>query len=102
MFAGCPQQPSGRHSLSEEHVRHLAVQYRDEWLTRNPSAEASVLARGKIQSAERTTDAWHVVFITQTGHDRSSPEGMHDYYLHVYVKHSGELDRIERGPDVLS
>lgn len=88
--------------LSEDEVRELATRYRDDWLTKNPSEETAVLARGTIRSVERLTNVWHVVFVTETGHDPNTPEGMHDYFLHVYLKLSGKLERIERGPDILS
>ncbi len=88
--------------LTKAQVRELAIRYRDEYVAKNHPEDSSFLARGIIQTVERTSDGWHVIFVTETGHDSTTPEGMHDYYLHVFLKASGELDRIERGPDVLS
>lgn len=101
-FAGCRQQLQWHRDLSEAQVHQLATKYRDDWLAKNPSAETSILAHGTIQTVERVVSGWHIVFVTMTGHSPSTPEGIHDYYLHVYLKLSGELERIERGPDILS
>ena len=58
--------------------------------------------RGVSVAVERQPQGWHITFKTPTGHGAATPEGIYDYYLHVYIKPSGELDRIVRGPDMLS
>jgi hypothetical protein len=88
--------------LSEVEVRKLATQYRDQWVAANQPEGASWLAQGRIVSVQQSPNGWHVVFATKTGDDPRTPEGLHIYYLHIYLKASGELDKIVRGPDVLS
>ncbi len=90
------------HGISEERVRELAAQYRDQWLAKNASSDSAQLARGVIQSVEKVESGWHVVFATRTGGGPGAEEGLHVYFLHLYLTSSGELDRVVRGPDVLS
>ena len=98
---GCGQQPPARSSLSDAQVRQLAAKYRDEWLKSSPE-DAAVLARSTITSVESQPQVWHIIFMTPTGHSRATPEGIHDYYLHIYIRPDGKLDRIVRGPDLMS
>lgn len=88
--------------LSEAEVRQLATKYRDQWLVTTQPEEAVWLAQGRLVSVRQLSNGWHVVFETKTGNHPSTPEGLHIYYLHIYLKASGELDRIVRGPDILS
>jgi len=99
---GCSQQPAEQPSLSDAQVRQFATKHRDEWLAKSASEDAAVLARSTIVLVEKQPQGWHITFKTPTGHSQATPEGIHDYYLHVYIKPSGELDRIVRGPDLLS
>jgi len=101
-LAGCARQSPQQPDLSDARVRELATKYRNEWLATNASTDAGALARGTIQSVERLAGGWHVVFVTATGHSSTTPEGVHDYFVHIYLKLSGQLDRIERGPDKLT
>ncbi len=86
--------------ISEIQARRLATQYRDAWIQQEKPEDSEWLRLGVIQSVQATQDGWHVTFVTATGHDQ--PEGVHDYYLHVYLDRDGKLDKIVRGPDVLS
>ena len=95
-----PQVPPAQQGLSDVQVRQLAIKFRDAWLVEGKDEAASILAGGTIVAIERQPAGWHVTFKTPTGH--SQPEGVHDYYLHVYLKPSGDLDRIVRGPDMLT
>jgi hypothetical protein len=88
--------------LLEAEVRQLALKYRQQWLEKNQPEEAALLVQGRIVSAEPSHNGWHVVFETRTGDHPSTPEGLHIYYLHIYLKTSGELDRVVRGPDLMS
>ena len=88
--------------LPDAQVRQLATKYRDEWLAKSMYGDGAVLARSTIVSVERQPQGWHVTFMTPTGHNPATPEGIHDYYLHVYVTPSGKLDRIVKGPDIVS
>ena len=97
-FTGCARDIPREQGLSQAQVRQLTTQYRDEWLARTEPEARDMLRIGSIQSVERTSDGWHVTFVTETGHDQ--PEGIHDYYLHVYIDLTGQ--KIVRGPDVLS
>lgn len=90
------------HRISEERVRELATQYRDQWLPRNASEDSAHLARGVIQSVEKVETGWHVVFTTRTGGGPGAEEGLHVYFLHLYLTSSGELDKVVRGPDLVS
>ena len=80
----------------------LAISLRDQWLAANPSAESAILVRGEIASVADEGRGWHVAFVTRTGHGVDTPEGMHDYFLHVYLDAEGRLLRVERGPDLVS
>ena len=95
-----PQQQ--QQGLPDAQVRLLATKFRDAWLADGKDEAASVLARSTIVSVERQPQGWHITFMTPTGHSPSTPEGLHDYYLHVYLKPTGELDQIVRGPDMVS
>ena len=97
LCAGCASGPTG---LSETEIRKVATQFRDEWLWSTKPEAADSLRAGVIQSVERDGDVWHVTFVTQTGHGQ--PEGMHDYFLHVYIGSTGKLRKIVRGPDRVS
>jgi hypothetical protein len=99
-FIGCSRHTPVQKPLTEAQVRQLATTYRDEWLAKNSVDDSATLARSTIVSIEKQLEGWHVTFVTPTGH--TLPEGRHDYYLHVYIKPSGELDRIVRGPDLLT
>jgi hypothetical protein len=89
-------------SISEERVRQLATQYRDQWLAEHTTQDSAQLARGAIQSVEKIEGGWHVVFATRTGGGPGAEEGLHVFFLHVYLRPAGELDRVVRGPDLLS
>ena len=101
-FVGCGTQKPKQQGLPDAQVRQLATKYRDEWLAKSTSEDAAVLACSTIVSVERQPWGWHITFMTPTGHNPTTPERIHDYYLHVYITPSGELDRIVRGPDILS
>jgi len=101
-FSGCRGQLQQQQGLSDAQVRQLATKYRDEWLSKNPIEDNTILMRGSVQVVERQATGWHVVFVAETGHSPSTPEGIHDYYLHVFLTPSGELEKVKRGPDVLS
>ncbi len=88
--------------ISEKRIRQLATEYRDQWLAKNAVEDSAQLARGVIQSVEKIAGAWHVVFATRTGGGPGAEEGLHVYFLHVYLTLSGALDRVVRGPDLLS
>ena len=97
-------QPSQKQSVFDAHaqVRELATKYRDEWLAKTAREDSEQLSRGIIQSVERQESGWHVLFATKTGDSPATPEGLHIYFLHVYLKESGELEGVVRGPDLLS
>jgi hypothetical protein len=99
---GCCQQPPEQPSLSDSQVRQFATKYRDEWLAKSKSDDTAVLARSAIVSVEKQPQGWHITFKTPTGHSQTKPDGIHDYYLQVYIKSSGEFDKIVRGPDSIS
>ena len=101
-FVGCGHQTPKQQGLTNARVRELATKYRDEWLTKSTSEDTSFLARSTILSVERRPQGWHITFMTATGHSPATPEGMHDFFLHVHLTLSGELGRIVRGPDRLS
>lgn len=86
--------------ISEAEARGMATDYRDQWIQKEQSVASSHLRIGQIRSSERTDDGWHIVFVTETGHQY--PTSMHDYYLHVYIDRKGQLQRIVRGPDLMS
>jgi hypothetical protein len=102
-FIGCTQQLPKPQDLSDAKVRQLAIKFRDAWLAEGKDEAVSILARSTIGAVERQPQhGWHITFKTTTGHSAATPEGIHDYYLHVYLKPSGDLDRIVRGPDLMS
>jgi len=76
------------------------MQYRDEWIQKEKPEASARLQVGVIQTVEATKDGWHIIFVTETGHDQ--PEGMHDDFLHIYIDRRGKLLKIVRGPDRLS
>ncbi len=87
---------------SEERIRELATQHRDQWLAKHVSEDSAQLARGVIESVEKVESGWHVLFATHTGGGPGAEEGLHVYFLHLYLTSSGELVRVIRGPDLLS
>jgi hypothetical protein len=98
--ANKPGGPADGGSISDAEIRKLATQYRDDWLSNTQPESADILRMGVIQSVERTGDGWHVEFVTRTGHDE--PEGMADYFVHVYIDRTGKLQKIKRGPGAIS
>lgn len=81
-------------------IRELATGYRDEWVaTHAREDDRPYLEQGEIEFVEPTEEGWHVQFKTYT---YGGPEGKHIYYLHVYLNEDGSLDRVQRGPDLLS
>lgn len=98
------RQPSlvSEQAISEVRVRQLATQYRDQWLAERTAEDTAQLARGAIKLVEKIESGWHVVYATPTGGGPGMEEGLHIYYLHVYLNSSGELDKVVLGPDVLS
>jgi len=85
-------------SISQDELRELAQQYRNEWLSENE--RDSPLVESEIKSIEETENGWHFIYLKETGHDQ--PEGRHDYYLHIYIDKNGKLLKVIRGPDLLS
>lgn len=88
--------------LSLSDIRIWATRYRNEWLSKTSPEDEHWLSEGIIVSVERLSPGWHVVFETKTGDFPATPEGLHIYYLHVYLDSSGKLERIVRGPDIVS
>jgi hypothetical protein len=86
--------------LADADVRSLATEYRDAWIQQNRPEGSELLKAGVVQTIEQSSDGWHVTFVTRTGHDK--PDGVHDYFLHVYIARDGKLQRVVRGPDLLS
>jgi hypothetical protein len=99
---GRPVRDASPASTSQARIRELATQYRDEWVAKDTSGDSAHLARAVIQSVEKVENGWHVVFAARTGGGPGAEEGLHIYYLHVYLTSSGALDRVVRGPDALS
>jgi hypothetical protein len=92
--------PSDGANISEAEVRKLATQYRDDWLTRTNPESADILRIGVIKSIGRDGDVWDVQFVTETG--RGTMDGREDYVLHVYLDRTGKLQKIERGPGLVT
>ena len=92
-FIGCA-------GLPEADVRRLTTEYRDQWIQREKPESQERLQIGIIESIEPIKGGWHVIFVTETGHEY--PTGMHDYYVHVFMDKKGRLDKVVRGPDRLS
>jgi hypothetical protein len=86
--------------LSASDVRALATRHRDAWMASHPD-EGGALAESVVTSVERAAEGWHVTFEARTGESPDTPEGLHVYYLHVYLDAEGALLRIERGPDAI-
>ena len=90
----------GSDRVSEAEARRLATQYRDEWIRKERPQDSAQLRAGVIESVKPTKDGWQISFVTRTGHGQ--PEGMHDYFVHVYIDRGGKLQKIVRGPDIVS
>ena len=86
--------------ISEAEVRQVATRFRDEWIQKEKPETSSQLRAGIIQSVTTTVDGWHVTFVTDTG--RGQTEGIHDYFLHVYVDRKGKIQKVVPGPDRMS
>ena len=86
VLCACQAAPSAT-SAEIARVADLARQFRDQWLTENPSEDAATPARGEIFAMQRrgppSYREWHITFVTETGHDQ--PEGLHDYFLYVHL-----------------
>ena len=92
-----PEQP-----ISEIRIRQIALQYRDQWLAKNNVEQTMQLEKSAIKSVKETKSGWHVIYSTVTGDEIGMEEGLHIYYLHVYLTSSGDLDKVVRGPDEIS
>ena len=94
LLLGCGHEAQKPISQDELIIRTNATVYRDAYVSGFSVAGseniATNLARGTIQSVESLPAGWHVVFSTKTS--------QHEYVLDVYLKDSGELDRIVRQP----
>ena len=86
--------------ISEAEIRQVTTRYRDEWIQKEKPEFSSQLRAGIIQSVETTVDGWHVTSVTEPG--RGQPEGMHDYFLHVYIDRRGKIQKVVPGPDRMS
>jgi hypothetical protein len=95
LVAGCkPAKPKAQATGAPEvNVTEVATRYRDEWLARTSPRDAARLARSTILGKMRTPIGWHVIFSTPAGSNPATPEAT----LHVYLKASGELERIVPG-----
>ena len=95
LVAGCkPAKPKAQATGAPEvNVTEFATKYRDEWLARMSPRDAAILARSTVIGKIRTPIGWHVIFSTPAGSNPATPEAM----LHVYLKGSGELERIVPG-----
>jgi hypothetical protein len=89
----------GYYPFDESAVKEIATKYRDAYVSGFSAAgseeTASNLAAGTIQSVEKSPAGWHVAFVTKMEQNHNP----HEYYLHVYIKDSGELEKTVRGPD---
>jgi hypothetical protein len=78
-------------SKDEQEIRQLAIKYRDAYVSGfsvlGPDDMAKNLADSAVQSVEKSPTGWQVLFVSRTGRNP---------LLRVYVKGSGEMDRIER------
>jgi hypothetical protein len=79
---------------AEELVRFLALRYFDEW----KGSKSGPSYSRHIVSVEQTPGGWHVVIGTVSGNPRVDLEGMVRSRYHLYMKGSGELDRVEKEP----
>ena len=91
LVAGCkPAKPKPQATVAPEvNITELATRYRDEWLARTSPRDAAALAQSTILGKMRTPIGWHVIF--------SMPPGSNPATLNVYLKGSGELERIVPG-----
>ena len=103
LLAGCTREDqtanAQRSNLSETEVRRLATEFMRTWVAEHPS-EAEKVGRATIRSLQRTDKGWHVVCeqIRLPG----EPEGESHHFLHIYLDSKGTLEKIERGPDVIT
>jgi hypothetical protein len=95
LVAGCKPAKAKAQATGapEVNVIEVATKYRDEWLASSSPRDAARLARSTILGKTRTPIGWHVIFSTPAGSNPATPEAT----LHVYLKASGELERIVPG-----
>jgi hypothetical protein len=98
-FMGCGI--TGRR-IHETELQELATKHRDVWLMTIHSQDHEPLSQSSIKSIKKGADGWHVTFLTETGGGPGEEHGLHVYYLHVYLNEDGTLQKVVRGPDVLS
>ena len=102
-LTGCgpqtPRQSPAQSGLSDIQVRELAIKYRDSWVAVSKLEKAFFFKSSKIQSVKKSTTGWDVIF--RTGNVAQKGELL-IYFLHVYIKPTGELDHVEEGGELIS
>lgn len=86
-------------SLTESEVRRLATEFKQKWMAEHPG-EIEQIGQATIRAVERTPTGWHVVF--EQIRFAGEPEGESHHFLHIYLDSRGTLEKIERGPDVIT
>jgi len=93
----CQQtEPAG---LEQDKVSDIANKFKQKWIVEHP-ADVEQIGNAAIREITRTETGWHIVFeqVTFPG----QPEGESHHFLHVYIDSTGHLEKIVRGPDVIS
>ena len=108
LLAGCSRQvppvsstsrPAALPGLTEEQVRKLAMDRRDAWLKENPG-EVEQIGHAIIKQVERTDTGWYILF--ERVRFPGQPEGESHHFLHIYLDSKGRMEKVVRGPDVIT
>ena len=96
---GCGSRSSEESVREEQKIREAATAYRDAYMSGFSIlavGEGSTnLSRSSIQSVEKSSNGWLVIFLASHGSNHvESPAQLGQ--IHVYIKSSGELDRVVR------
>lgn len=93
LWCGCGNYSAQESAKEEQKIREVATVYRDAYMSGFSTLSAGEtftnLSQGSIRSVEKLSNGWLVIF--------SAPDVRNDAKLteiHVYIKPSGELDRI--------
>jgi hypothetical protein len=93
------QADARRGALTEREVRRLAADFKQKWMAEHP-AEIEQIGQATIREVKKTATGWHVVF--EQIRFPGEPEGESHHFLHIYLDSNGTLEKIVRGPDVIT
>ena len=87
--------------FDETRAANVAQQALTDWIAENP-LEAGQIQGAVLDSVEVKGDLLHVVLVNDNSHYDSQGDGaLHIAHFNVYLDLDYQVDRVERGPDII-